>query len=54
VRVGLPEGVHQIAKREETFHSLVLRQLAQSPDNSGVDAEKPTQACPEAPRPWSS
>jgi hypothetical protein len=54
VHVGLTEGVHQIAKSKKTFHSLVLRQFAQSPDNSRVDGEKSTQACPEALRPWSS
>jgi hypothetical protein len=54
VDVSLPESVDQIAKSEKTFHSLVLRQFTQAPDNSRVDGEKPTQACPEALRPWSS
>jgi hypothetical protein len=54
VDVGLSEAVYQIAKSKKAFHSLVLRQFTQSPDNSGVDGEKSTQACPEALRPWSS
>jgi hypothetical protein len=53
VHVGLSEAVYQIAKSEKTFHSLVLRQFTQSPDNSRVNGEKSTQAFPEALRPWS-
>lgn len=54
VHVGLSEAVDQIAKSEKTFHSPVLRQFTQSPDNSRVNGEKSTQAFPEALRPWSS
>ena len=54
VHVRLPETVYQIAKSEKIFHSLVLRQFTQPPDNSRVDGEKSTQACPEALRLWSS
>jgi hypothetical protein len=54
VHVGLSEAVYQVAKSEKTFHSLVLRQFTQSPDNSRVNGEKSTQALPEALRPWSS
>ena len=48
--VRLAETVYEIAK---AFHSLALRQFTQPPDHSRVDAEKPTQACLEALRPWS-
>jgi hypothetical protein len=54
VHMGLTEALDQIAKSEKTFHSLVLRQFTQSPDNSRVNGEKSTQAFPEALRPWSS
>ena len=53
VHVRLPETVYEIAKGEKAFHSLALRQFTQPPDHSRVDAEKPTQACLEALRPWS-
>lgn len=49
--VRLPEAVYQVAKGKKAFHLLALRQCTQSPDNSRVDGEKPTQACPEALRP---
>lgn len=53
VHVRLTKAVYQIAKSEKTFHSLALRQFTQSPDNSRIDGEKPTQAFPEALRPLS-
>jgi hypothetical protein len=52
MHVRLSEPVYQIAKSEKAFHSLVLRQLTQTPDHPGIDREKSTQACSEALRRW--